>query len=170
MNGKAHQKAANFVIVAGVLVTPWAIAQGVSFTLCMGFLGGLILGKFADPDLRDQEQVRNESEHEVERYFGRFVGRAWSAYWQIPAKAINHRSKLSHLPPVGTFVAAAWLLVPLLAAVYVVTQPQPSFLDWAGRLVVDERFISLFVGWVLQDVIHRLLDVRFLKFVFRVVL
>lgn len=158
------------MIVAGVIATPWALARGVDLSVALAFVGGLVLGKFADPDMRDQEQVRNESEHEFERYFGRVAGRLWSGYWQVPAKAINHRSKLSHLPPLGTFVAAAWLLLPQLAVAYLVIQPQSSFVEWAGRLAVDERFLSGFAGWILQDVIHRLLDVKFLYPVFRVVL
>ena len=170
MNGKAHQKAANLVIAAGVLATPWAMAQGVSFGLYLGFVGGLVLGKFADPDLRDQEQVRNESEHEFTRLFGKMPGRAWSAFWYIPAKAINHRSKLSHLPPLGMFVAAAWLGIPLALLAYAVVQPDIGFVDWAGRLAVNEYCIAAFAGWFFQDVIHRLMDFKFLYPLFRVVL
>lgn len=170
MNGKDHQKAANIAIAAGLCATPWVTTQGVAISLQLFFLGGLILGKFADPDLRDQEQIRNESEREVERYFGWAFARAWSGYWQLPAKAIRHRSRLSHLPIFGTFIAAAWLVVPQLLAIYLLLQPAIPFLPWAGEIVASANFLAFFVGWVVQDVIHRLLDVKFLYPIWRVLL
>ena len=158
------------MIAVGVVMAPAAFLSGLSLLACASFIAGLIVGKFADPDVRDQEQVKNEGEHEFERYFGKQSGRLWSAYWQVPAKAINHRSKLSHLPPVGTFVATAWLVVPQLLIAWLWLHPAESFWSWSGSVVSSGWFVAFFVGWTVQDLTHRILDTGLARLVHRYML
>ena len=146
------------MIATGVILAPVALLHGVPLLYCLSGLAGLVVGKYVDPDMRDQESVRNESEHEFDRMFGKSAGRIWSVYWQVPSRAINHRSRFSHLPILGTFVAASWLLIPISLAIWLVTQPSASYLDWSGSFVWNPTIGFWFAGWVVQDAIHLFLD------------
>ena len=141
-SGKAHARSTSTVIVIATVIIVATFAP----PHIVAFIAGLIVGHYATPDVRDQHQSVNEGERMARRDFGKMAGRLWTLIWWLPAKAIPHRSWLSHLPGPATLLAAAWLYgVPLLALwMY---QQQWFALLWSLKW-------WHVAGWALQDAVH----------------
>lgn len=145
-SGKRHAQAADSVILAGSIASfallPWQLAALAT--------AGLVIGKYANPDVRDQEDVRNHAEHLISRHFGCLFGWLWTFYWWPLAWLIPHRHWASHLPGVATIIAWLYLFGPLLALV--------------ALMLPDYLFVAAVVacwtlpGWFLQDCVHLALD------------
>lgn len=147
-NGHTHAIAANITIVAGGILAFAQLPPSSATVLT----AGLVIGRFANPDVRDQASIRNEAEHAVGRLAGHGVGWVWTAYWWPLAAMIPHRHWLSHFPVVATAVAWLWLFVPMLLLLSAVYPPADAVLI---PLVASGY---LFAGWVAQDFVHLVLD------------
>lgn len=145
-SGKRHAEATHKVLLLALLGVAVALLQPPAQWL----LVGLIVGHYATPDVRDQHQTRNHTEHLVDRHFGRLVGKLWTIYWWPMARAIPHRHWTSHLPGPATLIAAAWLYAPWLWLLWVY---QPTYFDAALTAC-----LWTLPGWFLQDCVHLALD------------
>ena len=145
-DGKTHAQVADGLIVAGAIVGfslwPWPVAVLA--------VGGLVIGKYANPDQRDMENIRLYSAGRIHKRLGSLFGWLWTAFWWPLAWLIPHRHWASHLPGVATVIAWLylflpwWLLVALVAPDY--TQLAVIAACWA------------LPGWFLQDFAHLVLD------------
>lgn len=111
---------------------------------------GLVIGKYANPDVRDQSDVRNHAEHLLDRQLGCLFGWLWTMYWFPMAKAIPHRHWASHLAGPATLIAWVYMFCPLVALVAI---GAPDYLVVA--LIVA---VWALPGWFVQDVVHLALD------------
>lgn len=118
--GKVHN-AGTFAMASAMAMKDPLIAAGV--------LAGVLLTP--DLDLSENEHARN----------------LWYAYWWLYGKLLHHRSRLSHLPVVGTAFRLAYLLWPI----------------WAVQLYFGWRIWlppwQVLVGLVMADLLHALADV-----------
>lgn len=150
-DGKTHANFADMAIVGGIGLAYYGITNDmIGFPLAAGLVTGLVIGKYASPDVRDQEDVRNFPEHEVYRELGYLPGLLWQGYWEFLASKIEHRSWKSHLPGPATLIAWLWLFVPILAICGMV------YPEWLLPILTFS--LLTFPGWMLQDAIHLALD------------
>lgn len=145
-SGKVHAQAADSVILAGSIASfallPWQLAVLAT--------SGLVIGKYANPDVRDQEDVRNHAEHLIGRQLGCLFGWLWTAYWFPLAWLIPHRHWASHLPGVATIIAWVYMFGPWLALI--------AALDPNRLWIVVVIACWTLPGWFVQDVVHLALD------------
>ena len=150
-NGKAHTVAATGIIILYVVAASVLIGMAVLSPIFAIILSsGFVLGIYANPDVRDQEHVRNHGEHLVDKHFGKFAGLLWTVLWYRFAKLIPHRSPFSHLPLFATGLAWLWLFGAPLALVWLYL---PTWFDVAFWLA-----LWTLPGWVVQDVVHLVQD------------
>lgn len=146
-NGKDHAAAANAVIIAGAITAATAIGAGViSAPVAVLLVSGLVIGKYANPDVRDLEHINKHVDHLMHRRFGVLVWLFWRAVWYPLAWLIPHRHWTSHLPPPATIIAWLWLFwLPL--GVWLAIAPDTF------DIAVVVALLTL-PGWALQDVVH----------------
>lgn len=148
-SGKRHFRRANQVLFVGAAVAfvlqPWPLAAATTI--------GLALGKYANPDVRDQEQIRNHAESQFNRSFGSILGFFWSMYWWPLAALIPHRNWKSHLPVAATAIAYAYLFVPPLLAIWYYWGTG-DVTTWLTVLLFNPYSLRIFVGWAIQDFVH----------------
>lgn len=145
-NGRTHAQAADAVIVVGGIAS-FALLPPITAT---AVVGGLVIGKYANPDVRDQADVRNHAEHLLDRQLGCLFGWLWTLYWFPMAKVIPHRHWASHLAGPATIIAWIYMFLPWLTLLAIVV---PNYLVLA--LIV---MIWTLPGWFAQDVVHLALD------------
>lgn len=145
-NGATHAKATVALAIAGGFLS---YQLGHSGLHALAFTGGALAGLVLTPDL---DVDRGCISYEIVRQSaGRPAGWLWKTYWRPYGKLIRHRSKLSHLPLVGTALRLAYLAVlPALVIWYASgAPPRPAFPDWALWAVG---------GLALADALHYLMD------------
>ncbi len=145
-SGKRHAEATHRVLLATLLGVAVALLEPPLQWVVLG----LIIGHYATPDVRDQHQMRNHTEHLVDQHLGRLAGRLWTAYWWPMARIIPHRHWTSHLPGPATVIAAAWLYGPWLLLIRLYA---PEWYD-----VVQQACLWTLPGWMVQDAVHLALD------------
>lgn len=127
---------------------------------------GMIIGIFANPDVRDIENSTYIT-YVIEKVpiVGKILSWAFECFWFPLARAVPHRSKLSHWPIVGTSVAWFYSLgiLAVLALIFTNT-PVLVFLD--ASLVLPSS-LGVLIGWCLQDCVHFSMDVLHSFFVKR---
>lgn len=118
--------------------------------------GGTLAGLVLTPDLDvDRGCISNQV---VRRTAGRGWAQLWATYWRPYSLMMPHRSKLSHLPLVGTTVRLLYLAI-LPALIY--------WLAIAVGFTAGSRWVHpvfpawgwwAFGGLVLADTLHFMLD------------
>ncbi len=156
----AAQRLLHYAIIAGAR-TPVA---GGDPTATGYLLTGLLLGRIAGPDVRDQHQVKNEGERQAMQDFGPLLGKLWTLYWTPLAAIIPHRHVLSHLPILSTAVAFLYLFVPWLYLAHWLLAPDLPASAWISAWLSSDAARWIFRGWAAQDTLHWWLDDRPLKF------
>lgn len=153
MNGRAHLGGNLLVAGAGVaaaaVYTP-ELLPSVTIGLALGIIGG--------PDVRDQEHVRNAGEWVVTHTLGRTLGHLWTAYWWPLAKALPHRSRLSHAPLLSTLIALLYLTAPPLTAYWLLVDTGQGWWQFMASWALQRETLGLYMGWAAQDINHWLLD------------
>lgn len=146
-NGRTHDMVANAVIILGGVAAFKALPLATATVVT----AGLVIGKYANPDVRDQPKVRNHAEHLVDRHFGCLIGALWTAYWlPLASRMPRHRHPASHLPGFATIIACVYMFWPLVALVGAFA---PSYL-----LVTLLIIAWTLPGWILQDFAHLVWD------------
>lgn len=145
-NGRTHAQAADVVIVVGSIAS-FATLPPITAAVVMS---GLVIGKYANPDVRDQSDVRNHAEHLIDKQLGCLFGWLWTLYWFPIAKLIPHRHWASHLAGPATLIAWVYMFWPLVLLVALLA---PSYLVVALIIVA-----WTLPGWIAQDVVHLALD------------
>lgn len=126
-------------------ITPNIVACGL--VCAFGTLCGLIL----EPDL--DQIIISSSEMRVINSFqpiSWIYGGWWVGHWLSYAKAIPHRSPLSHWPVLGTTIRVAWFLCwpGWLLAYYLLKDYQPSF------TINPILLLCWYLGLVVSDIGH----------------
>jgi uncharacterized metal-binding protein len=124
---------------------------------------GCVVGTFATPDVRDLEQ-KTYPVYVLSRIplVGRLVAWVFRIFWAPLAIALPHRSRLSHMPVIGTLVAAFYslgvlsLFLAFLSCPVSPSQVASSF----GEVIASPTVHAVFVGWAIQDISHWVADGR----------
>lgn len=147
-DGKVH----NWTSV--VLSVPTGIATGIAASdpvVGLGALLGCLLGMILTPDL-DQVAI-SFSEWGMVKKLGP-LGFFWMGLWYFYARAIPHRSPLSHLPILGTAIRVVYTASLLVAAWAILGRPiLPPMPVWGWAFLLGG-----FEGLVVSDTGHFLLD------------
>lgn len=155
-NGSTHAKATVLLALAGGGL---AYYLGHPFTQILALTGGTLAGLVLTPDLDvDTGCVSNEV---VRRSVGRKGEKFWSFYWRPYGLMIPHRSRLSHLPVVGTAIRLLYLAI-LPAMIYWFATgagfnagshlTRPEFPVWGWWAIG---------GLILADTLHYIMDYWF---------
>jgi len=141
MKGIYHNTAS--VIIAGAAAGVAVVTGDLAY---LDAAAGALFGIFAGPD-QDQLTI-NKAEWAVVKYLP-VGGWLWLALWDLYARAIPHRSPVSHFPIIGTagralYLAALWLLAAWWQQY-----------DTALVLQIPPGF---FVGWAVSDAAHFVMD------------
>lgn len=113
----------------------------------LALISGYLSGKYIEPDL-DIDHI-TESEQRVYQDFGFLVGWLWSKYWWPYAKAIPHRSPLSHVPLLSTFLRMVYAMVPAQVG-WLFMYSNPT--DWI--LNSWQPLLLYYLGLAQADLIH----------------
>ncbi len=145
-NGFIHTRATLTLAVAGGVI---AYRLGYPVADVAALTGGTLAGLLLTPDLDVNKGC--VSNHLVRRHAGLPLSILWSAYWKPYSQIIPHRSRLSHLPVLGTFIRLAYLcilpaIIMLFAGGGIIWPDLPAWSSWALG------------GLVLADVLHYVMD------------
>ena len=156
MNGKAH------ILASMMLAVPVGIGTVVVTkdlrALPLATLG-CAAGILVSPDL--DIDGRTDSETVVYDQMGPVFGTLWQVYWYPYARAIPHRSVLSHAPLLGTVLRIGYLLLlPTLFAVFT-----PLRLGAVFDAVL--AFWPVWIGLAVSDVVHWMMDLRLVAVILR---
>lgn len=145
-DGKTHARASKRTLIIGSVLLAYFVPPPLSLFL----MGGLVLGRYADPDARDQAHLTNESEAMMYRDFGLLPGLLWQLYWLPLSANIKHRNWRSHFPVLATFIAWLYMWTPWLTLLYIY--------DWQWFIWLCTVSILTLPGWIVQDIVHLHLD------------
>lgn len=149
-SGKQHWQLSTMITIVGT---------GVAFhqlppVLAGAVTAGLIIGKYCNPDVRDQEHVQNYAEKKFRRTYGLVLGFLFWVFWWPLAKLIPHRNCLSHFPPIATPLAFLYLFVPLLAFWWRLSEPSVGLEQWLWDWLYNWIAVGVLAGWMVQDFGH----------------
>lgn len=151
--GTTHAKATLALAAAGGF---FAFHNGYPLPQVMALTGGTLAGLILTPDLDIDEGCI--SHDIVRRTAGRGIGRLWALFWRPYGLMLPHRSRLSHMPVLGTAIRLAYIsILPALlwffAGLFAVgLLNNPVFPAWG---------IWAIGGLVLADTLHYLMDTLF---------
>src|SRR3990167_6665394 len=155
-SGAVHSTVSIILAGLALAVTPVAGPGAVAVA------AGAFTGVFVQPDLDHNGRM---NAHSQVRRFGGVAGALLSFMWYVAwlpyASAVKHRSKLSHLPLLGTGIRVAYLMLVTLGglglvpglAVYAIQNDRLEWFAWTGLW---------FAGLCISDYYHYLFDI--LKF------
>jgi uncharacterized metal-binding protein len=108
-SGRVHG-AVTILLSLGLGYAAYRAAWSVSdlTALAAGSLAGLLLSPDLDVD------GHSMSDKVARRGLGCFFGTLWHIYWRPYAAMVPHRSWVSHLPFISTFIRLVYLALPLL--------------------------------------------------------
>lgn len=148
-NGTTHARATVALAVAGGAA---AYHFGHPLPHVVALTAGTLVGLILTPDLDvDDGCISN---HIVRATTNRPIAWLWSAFWKPYGLLIPHRSRLSHMPLLGTALRLAYLsILPALffwfAGDVYARPPFPIWAPWAVG------------GLALADTLHYLMDILF---------
>jgi hypothetical protein len=149
----------SFITLTTLAIISMTLSLTGNWILGLGLIIGGICGLFIDPDLDQRTTTR--AENRMYR-INPLLGAVFHIYW-IPYSLLPHRSVLTHggFPPFG-WVTMALIATPLRilytfcwAIIPVVKLPELS--GWLVGVPVA-FWVSVYVGWYSQDVVHWLRD------------
>ncbi len=151
-NGSVHARATVVLAAAGGFLSYHA---GHHMPQVFALTGGTLAGLLLTPDLDvDSGCISYDV---VRRSAGKHIERLWAIYWRPYALLIPHRSRLSHLPVLGTLLRLAYLaILPALIWFFAAAIPslnwilaRPSFPAWSAWAIG---------GLMLADTLHYAMD------------
>ena len=149
-DGKTHATATTALIfpvaMTSMLLMPHDPLSG-AIVGGIGCLTGLII----DPDL-DIENITRSEWQVIKRFW--IFGMLWVVFWYPYARAIPHRSPLSHWPLVGTAGRVLYLLLWIKLLGMILDVPVPIQL-----IVTNSLFMIWFYGLAVADTAHFIMDV-----------
>ena len=113
---------------------------------------GALAGWILSPDL--DVDAGYYGIHIVYTLAGDLAAKVWRWYWLPYARAVKHRSIVSHLPIISTAVRVVYLAAPALVAA-IVTGHQAAVIAAAGSPALRQAL----AGLALTDAIHAVADV-----------
>jgi uncharacterized metal-binding protein len=156
-SGAVHSTVSIILAGLALAVTPVAGPGAVAVA------AGAFTGVFVQPDLDHNGRM---NAHSQVRRFGGVAGALLSFMWYVAwlpyASAVKHRSKLSHLPLLGTGIRVAYLMLVTLGGLGAV--PGIAVYAWQNGLWSWYGYAGLWlVGLCLSDYFHFLFDVLKIK-------
>lgn len=141
-SGATHAGVSLFIGTASI-TTGFLTQNPDFFAVGAGALSGVLL----TPDL----DVDNGN---ISYWFvGKFLGRPgrfiWTLWWSAYARAIKHRSGLSHFPVLGTVLRLIYIFVPLVT-IFIRDQEASFLWNLAYALVAQLISIPLWIGMILM--------------------
>jgi uncharacterized metal-binding protein len=149
MNGAAH-RTASLALAAPSALTVYAVTGNVPASV--GAAVGCFVSVFVNPDL-DQEGV-SSSEWTLVRRLGP-IGFMWMALWWPYARAISHRSVISHAPFAGTLFRLLYIGF-VAAVVCVLLGCKLEAIDIP--LPITRGGIGVVGGLMISDAAHFVMD------------
>ena len=126
----------------------YGVADPVSFSMSAGVMVGFVL----NPDL--DVESGSIAYYNVRRLpiVGKALAVAWRIAWWPYAKVVPHRSRLSHLPILGTLIRVSYLGL--------LSWPAWPFIPWGAVL---PWLAPALLGLAVSDAVHWVLDMKSLK-------
>jgi uncharacterized metal-binding protein len=152
--GTVHAKATVALAAAGAFVT---YRFGHPLPQILALSGGTLAGLLLTPDLDiDEGCISNDI---VRHSAGRRVEQLWALFWRPYGLMLPHRSKLSHLPLLGTALRLVYIaILPALIWWFTTFSARTGMLP---HLSVPIWVWWAFGGLVLADTLHYLMDELF---------
>ena len=149
-NGRVHATAS---ICTAILSFVILSCNGIaSFVYCLDITLGALLGVLVSPDL-DLMENGNYS-MVILRKHSDFLASLWRLFW-LPYGKLSHHRGMSHWPIIGTLIRAVYIIIPIIIIAIIIIQlglPISWNMAW---------FVPLFIGLMLADFVHIVLDVIF---------
>ena len=144
--GSTHAKATLALAAVGGWVS-YRLGHPLPFTLAL--TGGVLAGLAITPDLDLERGCISNAV--IRRLVGRTVERLWGLFWRPYGLLLRHRSRLSHLPVVGTTVRLVYLCA------------LPALICWLAGNALGWTLIPSWIWWsiaglILADSPHFLMD------------
>lgn len=155
INGKQHTKI-TLVLSGTLLIVPLINKDMIQLGLPLG----CALGTIITPDL----DVNNGSisNHWIRKNLGAMFEAMWRIFWYPYSQAIPHRSKLSHLPVLGTLLRIAYIvmafgiiIIPLMY--YNETIPM-AYIRGVYAIAELKLFWYAIIGLGISDIAHWIAD------------
>lgn len=154
-DGATHFKAS---VVTTALVAPLAF-YALDTDLAVAFTIGTVVGWVVTPDVRDIERKTYPSFFlSTIPLIGWFVEIAFLVFWFPLALILPHRSKLSHLPFLGTFIALIYAIAYSWLWSRGLWLSTYHLSDVFKELLASAYFSAFFLGWCVPDIVHWLMD------------
>lgn len=154
-DGSTHFKAS---VAATAIAAPLAFYY-LQPDYAIAFTIGTVVGWVVTPDVRDIERKTYPSFFlSTIPLVGWLIEILFLVFWFPLALILPHRSKLSHLPFLGTFIAI------LYATAYSWLWSRGLWLstihltDVFKELFASAYFSAFFLGWCVPDIVHWLMD------------
>ena len=152
MDGKAH-KISN--VAAMVAMTGSALAFS-TFPVAGAVLVGSYIGTVVTPDYDLDNKLPRSLLTEIP-----IIRTLWRWFWLWYMKLVPHRSWVSHLPIISTFIRFLYMFLGISFLLL--------FVDWGfgGIFVTINQYMTpdlfvlaliAFLAWCIQDLIHYILD------------
>lgn len=148
--GKQHWGLSSALVIVGTPLAFYFLDKPIAGAIT----AGLVIGKYATCDVRDQEHVKNYAERRFAKNYGKVLGLLFWAYWWPLAKLIPHRSFLSHLPLVGTSIAFLYLFAPPLSVWWYLVGMPVGLSEWLVGWLYNWLGAGILIGWAVQDFGH----------------
>ena len=149
-SGKTHATATTALVFPVAMTSMLLMPHDPLSGAIIGGLGCLT-GLVIDPDL-DIENITRSEWQVIKRFW--IFGMLWVAFWYPYARAIPHRSPLSHWPLLGTAGRVFYLLLWVKLLGVILGVPVPIQL-----IVTNSLFMIWFYGLAVADTAHFIMDV-----------
>jgi uncharacterized metal-binding protein len=151
-NGKAHASA-TILLAAGLGFISISLRDDTALTTA-AVVGGCLAGLVLTPDLDvDRGSI---SHHIVKHSAGFLIGFAWHLFWFPYSRIMPHRSWWSHMPIFSTFFRVGYLFA-LPAVLWLLANT--VFVMPAFKIPTWSWFPTAFIGLILADTLHALMDI-----------
>lgn len=157
-DGATHFKAS---VAASCVVAPVAFVF-LQNDVAIAVTIGSVVGWFVTPDVRDiQRKTFPSFKLSTIPLVGGVVELLFLIFWFPLALALPHRSKLSHFPFLGTFVAFTYGVIYGLIIVTVIQGLSiwsSDILATYVALLTSQLGVAFYFGWCVPDILHWIMD------------
>lgn len=160
MNGKAH-------MLVNIGTGVGLVGLGYAYNLPPDYIAALAIGSVVGTVITpDYDFDRNLPKSIIGRI--PLLGYAWNAFWSPYAKAVKHRSFISHSPFFSTTFRLLYLVVGGGAILYLIDLLAGTNLLYESIQLFDvtanpQFWTLVFLAWCVEDLSHLLLDTKLFR-------